>query len=201
MVTIKIYIEGGGEGKDLDARFREAWSKFFKAAGLAGQMPRPVRGKGRANTYDSFCTALAYRKDEELPLLLVDSEAAIAKDHTVWQHLNARDNWPKPPTATDQDAYLMAQAMETWLIADIGALERYFGSAFKPNKIPAWTDLEAIPKQTVFDTLDQSSANCGARCYAKGKVSFEILGKIDPKKVAAKCPNAKAFLDFLSQLK
>ena len=29
VVTIKIYIEGGGEGKDLDIRFREAWTKFF----------------------------------------------------------------------------------------------------------------------------------------------------------------------------
>lgn len=36
-MTIKIYIEGGGEGKDLDSRFREAWTRFFTAAGLAGR--------------------------------------------------------------------------------------------------------------------------------------------------------------------
>ena len=53
-MTIKIYIEGGGEGKDLDSRFREAWTRFFIAAGLAGRMPRPVRGKGRTHTFDLF---------------------------------------------------------------------------------------------------------------------------------------------------
>ena len=54
MVANKIYIEGGGEGRDLDIRFREAWTKFFKSAGLSDRMPRPVRGKGRANTFDLF---------------------------------------------------------------------------------------------------------------------------------------------------
>lgn len=84
MVTIKIYIEGGGEGKDLDSRFREAWTKFFKAAGLSGKMPRPVRGKGRANTFDLFSTAIKNRKQDEIPLLLLDSEEGLTGGHTVW---------------------------------------------------------------------------------------------------------------------
>lgn len=199
MVNIKIYIEGGGEGKDLDSRFREAWTKFFKAAGLAGQMPRPQRGKGRKNTYDLFCTALEHQKPDELPLLLVDSEEALEKGHSVWQHLKSRDKWDKPNGANDEHAYLMVQVMETWLLADSEALSAYFGSNFKGNKIPAWTDLESVQKLTVFEALDKATAECGQKCYAKGKLSFEILGAISPQKVAAKCPNAKLFLDFLAK--
>lgn len=54
MVSIKIYIEGGGEGNDLDIRFRRAWTKFFQAAGLLGRMPRPSRGKGEEIPTTSF---------------------------------------------------------------------------------------------------------------------------------------------------
>lgn len=198
MVTIKIYIEGGGEGKDLDTRFREAWSKFFKAAGLSGQMPRPVRGKGRQNTFDLFCTALENNKGKDLPLLLVDSEGAVENKHTVWQHLKSQDNWDKPAKGNDDHAYLMVQTMETWLLADLEALRSFFGTNFKPDKIPAWTNLESVSKQTILETLVKATAECGPRQYAKGKVSFEILGKINPEKVAANCPHAKTFLEFLA---
>ena len=197
-MTIKIYIEGGGEGKDLDSRFREAWTRFFIAAGLAGHMPRPVRGKGRANTFDLFSTAVHNSKANEMPLLLVDSEEAMAPNTTVWQHLKTRDNWDKPPAAADEQAYLMVQVMETWLLADPEALREYFGSDFKSKKLPIRADLEAVPKLVVFDALDKATAECDEKQYAKGKISFEILGKISPEKVKGKCPHAKKLLDFLS---
>jgi Domain of unknown function (DUF4276) len=196
MVNIKIYIEGGGDGKDLDIRFREAWSKFFKAAGLQGQMPRPVRGKGRKNTYDLFCTAL--EEPKTLPLLLVDSEGPVVIGHTVWQHLASYDNWNKPEKADHQQAFLMVQVMETWLLADPEALRGYFGSKFKTDKIPAWPELEAVPKQSVFDILNKTTAECKERQYAKGKISFEVLAAINPRKVADRCPHAKHLLDFLT---
>ena len=34
MVTATLYIEGGGEGRELSARFREGWNDFFKSAGV-----------------------------------------------------------------------------------------------------------------------------------------------------------------------
>lgn len=198
MVSVKIYIEGGGEGKDLDIRFREAWTKFFKAAGLAGRMPRPVRGKGRAHTFDLFSTAVQNSRFGEMPLLLVDGEAPVATDQGIWQHLKTRDNWDKPGSATEDHAYLMVQVMETWLITDPDALRMYFGSQFKPEKIPAWPDLEAQSKEVIFDALDKATAECGNKRYAKGKISFELLGAVNPHRVSGKCPHAKRLLEFLS---
>jgi len=197
-ISLKIYIEGGGEGKDLDIRFREAWTKFFKAAGLAGRMPRPVRGKGRMNTFDLFSTAAQNIQPNEMPLLLLDSEDPVAHNNTVWQHLKNRDGWDKPANASDEHAYLMAQVMETWLLADPDTLRAYFGSKFKADKIPAWKDLEAQSKTVVFEVLDKATAECD-KPYKKGKVSFAILGKINPQKVKEKCPNAKRLLDFLAE--
>ncbi|MEO6037071.1 MAG: DUF4276 family protein [Saprospiraceae bacterium] len=197
MVSIKIYIEGGGKGKYLEICFQRAWTKFFQSAGLSGQMPRPVRGKGRKQAYDLFVTALEKREKNVLPLLLVDSEDAITKGHTVWKHLQTRDGLEKPEKAGDKHAYLMVQLMETWLIADPEALHDYFGSRFKSNSIPVWTNLETVSKPDILNALDKATARC-EKCYAKGKISFEVLGKISPEKVAEKCPHAKRFLDFLA---
>jgi hypothetical protein len=199
MVNIKIYIEGGGDGRDLESRFREAWTKFFQAAGLQGKMPRTVRGKGRLNTYELFCTALEHQKKDELILLLVDSEEPVSDGHSTWQHLKKRDGWDKPEKAAADQAHLMTQVMETWLIADRDALSTYFGNKFKPAKIPAWPNLEAVAKQTIFDALKNASADCGEKQYAKGKVSFEILSRISPEKLEKHCPSAARFLTILKQ--
>ena len=198
MVANKIYIEGGGEGRDLDIRFREAWTKFFKSAGLSDRMPRPVRGKGRANTFDLFSTALRNSQVAEMPLLLLDSADSVTQGHSVWERLKVRDGWDKPDKATDGYAYLMVQVMETWLLADLDALRAYFGNDFKPTKIPAWTDLEAQSKQNILDALDKATVGCGAKRYAKGKISFEVLGRINPESVKQKCPHARRLLDFLT---
>ena len=88
----------------------------------------------------------------------------------------------------------MVQVMETWLIADTDALQAYFGPNFKSQKIPAWADLEIVPKLKIFDALEKASADCVEKQYAKGKVSFGLLGTIDPEKVKLHCSHAARFL-------
>lgn len=196
-MKVKVYAEGGGEGELLDVLFRRGWSEFFKAAGLEGRMPRVVRGKGRDRTFDLFLTAVNNGGPNDLPLLLVDGEAPVKPGQTIWQHLKALDNWDKPNGASDDQAFLMVEVMETWLIADREMLERYFGANFRANQIPAWSSLEAVPKKTILETLDRSTAGCRRKRYAKGKISFELLGGTDPNKVENACPHAKLLLDRL----
>jgi len=82
-VSIRLYIEGGGEGQLLDTLFRQGWTQFFKAAGLARKMPSVVRGQGRAQTFDLFATAVRHPRRGILPLLLVDSEDPVKAGHSV----------------------------------------------------------------------------------------------------------------------
>ena len=194
MVRARLYIEGGGEGQDLSARFREGWNAFFKKAGLASKT-KVVRGGGRRRTFNLFVPAIKNNRPNVVPILLVDSEDPVAAEHTVWQHLSARDDWRQPPNAGDQ-AFLMVQAMETWFLADRDALRKYFGARFRQNVLKKWPDLEAVPKQTVLDAL----ARATTKHYAKGKVSFGLLAHIDPALVATACPHAKALLNRLRQL-
>lgn len=198
VVSIKIYIEGGGEGHLLDTLFRQGWTAFFKASGLEGRMPRIVRGQGRQRTFELFVTAVENPEPGVLPLLLVDSEEPVAESHTAWQHLKARaaDDWDRPTGARDDQAFLMVQVMETWFLADRDLLRSYFGSALRENHLKVWPSLAAVPKATVLRALDQATAACSP-CYAKGKVSFDLLAKLNPAKVEQACPDAKRLLDHL----
>lgn len=198
-MTAKIYAEGGGEGQLLDTLFRQAWTEFFKSAGLAGRMPRIVRGKGRLRTFDLFATAVRNPRPGELPLLLVDSEGPVANNGSVWQHLKARDRWEKPDGSSNDQAFLMVQIMETWFLADRASLRRYFGVSIREEHLRSWPALEDVPKADVLGALEKSTAGC-TKPYAKGKVSFELLGQLDPALVEAACPHAKGLLDRLRQL-
>ena len=199
MVTVVLYIEGGGDNRRQSAQFREGWRKFFSMAGLGGRMPKVVRGGSRKQTFDQFAADIVERRPDVTPLLLVDSEAPVSPDHSVWQHLQARDGWDRPIGAGDDDAFLMVQVMETWFLADRDTLRNYFGAQFAENALKQWPELEAIPKQTVFDALDRATAKCQKR-YAKGKVSFELLARVDPTRVETACPHARALLDRLKSL-
>ena len=198
MVTAMLYIEGGGEGKDLRARFREGWKKFFDSAGVGGRT-KIVRGAGRRQTFDRFATAVSGRPPGTIPFLLVDSEGPVTPGHSVWRHLRASDGWTRPAGAGDDQAFLMVQVMETWFLADREALRRCFGAGFGENALRAWPNLEGVPKPTVLEALERATASCRKR-YSKGRVSFELLAQVDPARVAAACPHARALLDELRAL-
>lgn len=195
-MTAKIYAEGGGAGQLYDSIFRQAWKAFFEAAGLAGRLPRVVRGGGRQQAFDMFKTAIASPTPGEVPMLLVDSEDAVGAGQTVWAHLHARDGWAKPSAATEEHAFLMVQVMETWFLADRTLLRDYFGATLREGHLREWPALEDVPKPTVLDSLRQATADC-ERQYAKGKVSFDLLSKLNPAVVEAECPHARRLLNRL----
>ena len=198
-MTVRLYIEGGGDNRRLGAQFREGWTKFFEAAGLGGRMPKVVRGGSRTQTFDPFATDAAKRTTDNVPLLLVDSEHPVEAGRSVWQHLGARDGWNKPVGADEEHAFLMVQVMETWFLADRDALRRQFGSRFAENALGQWAELEQLPKETVLDALRKATERCRNR-YAKGRVSFVLLAQVDPARVEAACPHAKALLKRLREL-
>jgi hypothetical protein len=198
-LSAKIYAEGGGDGPLLDTLFRQAWSEFFKAAGLSGRMPGVVRGQGRTQTFDMFKTAIQAAKAGVIPMLLVDAEDTVQAGHSVWQHLKARDGWDQPAGAAVDQAFLMVRIMETWFVADRNLLVSYFGADFRPHHLPKWPHLEDVAKPTLLAALARATAGC-TKPYSKGKVSFELLGQVDPSLVESACPHAKALLDKLRTL-
>ena len=162
-------------------------------------MPRIVRGGARNRTFKLFSININNTAPDRIPLLLVDSESKVKKSHSVWKHLQTHDGWRKPAGTGDEHAFLMVQSMDTWLLADRAALQKYFGREFGDNAIKQWSELEEVPKASVIEALRNATTNCSKQ-YAKGKISFELLHQIDPSHVEAKCPHFKALLTRLRGL-
>lgn len=196
-MSVKVYVEGGGDSKDLKTRCRQGFSEFFRKAGLEGRMPRTVASGGRQQAYDDFCTALRKAREGDFIVLLVDSEAAVRVGSGPWTHLKARDGWDRPAPATDDNAHLMVQCMEAWFIADRDTLAEFFGSSFNASTLPARNDVENIPKNDLYSALERATRICHKGRYGKGRHSFDILTRLEPEKVIVASPHAKRLVDTL----
>ena len=194
MVSVRLYVEGGGDNKALRAKCRSGFRTFLEKAGLAGRMPRIVACGGRDNAYDSFKTGHASKVAKAM--LLVDAEEAVTADDP-WQHLKLRDGWDRPSGATDEQCHLMVEVMESWFLADKEALQAYFGQGFRKQALPANPKIEQIPKQDVLSGLNTAAQGTGKRRYRKGADSFGILASLDPMKVRKGSCYAKRFLKAL----
>ena len=200
-MKVKIYVEGGGDRRDMKAKCRQGFRMFLQNAGVRDRGFSIHACGGRQAAYDDFCVALKNAKDDEFIVLLVDSEVPVAQNDSdlPWAHLKARDNWDQPAQATDDNAHLMVQCMEAWFIADRATLRAFFGQGFNVNTLPANPNVEEIPKQDLYAGLNNASRNTQKGRYGKGRHSFDILSQINPSRVAAASPWAKRLIDTLQE--
>lgn len=200
---VKLYVEGGGDSKELHARCREGFSKLIEKAGFQGRMPRIVACGGREATYDAFKTALTTHTD--YPLLLVDSEDPVQDadttpdSSTAWGHLTARDGWKRPDAARNDQAQLMVTCMETWLMADRPALQTTFGAELQMSALFPEKDLEQRSRQDIQARLERATRNCGKhKAYQKGRRSFQALALLNPATLKKYLPHFERFIRTLS---
>ena len=201
-MRVKVYVEGGGDhNRALAIQCRQGFSSFFERSGLKRRMPRVVACGGRGQAYDRFRTAHEASEPDDFPVLLVDSEAPAVAD-APWDHVARRpgDGWRRPRQASDDQLHLMIQAMEAWFHADKEALAEFYQRDFRMNSLSSRTNIEVIPKEDLFDGLQQATRACQKGAYSKGKHSFQILAKIDPAKVKASLPSADRLLSVLDRV-
>ena len=72
-----LYIEGGGNSKELRTRCREGFRRLLERCGFAGRMPRLVACGGRSATFDDFKTAHRNAAEGDYVAMLADSEAPL----------------------------------------------------------------------------------------------------------------------------
>ena len=203
MVTVRLYVEGGGNSNTLRTECRRAFSELLRKAGCGGKMPRIVACGSRENAYDSFRTAV---KNGERALLLVDSESPVDASYMgelpsrwrPWRHLAERegDGWEKPEGTDDICCHLMVECMENWLLSDSEALKAVFGKNFCEDVLPEPHCVERVSKSDAQKKLRQATVNCPGGPYGKGKHSFKILAKLSSDKLERSCRWAKRFFDF-----
>lgn len=199
MVSVRLYIEGGGDSKALRTECRRGFAEFVKKGGLALRMPRIVACGGRQGAYKDFRIAAEQAAGQGVPMLLVDAEEPVQAGDP-WEHLQARDGWTRPVDTTDDQCHLMVQVMESWFLTDVEALAKYYMGDFQRNALPANQEVEAIPKADVLSGLTNATKHTQKGAYSKGSHSFAILALIDAAKVEKAAPHARRFFAALRSL-
>lgn len=155
---------------------------------MGGRMPAIVACGSREDTFDDFKEAHRISKSRDYIAILVDSEDPVADPEKPWQHLKSRDGWEAPQGADDDQALLMTTSMETWVAADRKALREHYGPELREKALPAQKDMESRSRQEILKGLTDATRQCKAP-YAKGKQSFEILGKLNPQELESRLPS------------
>jgi hypothetical protein len=184
---VRVYIEGGSEGRAADSDFRRGWRKFLnelhelaRANGYHGL--DVVRGKGRADAFRRF---QHHREAHpgDLCVLLVDAETAVSEGIRVWDIVANReeDKWQRPSWATEDHLYLMVHTVETWLLADQDALRNFFKRDFDPSPLPT-TNLEDRPKNEIEKALKKATKDSLKGPYRHGQ-AHEIIEIVQRERV------------------
>jgi hypothetical protein len=182
----RVYLEGGGDSKELNARCREGFRKLLEKSGFKLRMPRLVASGGRADTFNDFL--IAYHGAETYVAMIVDSEDPVADIEATWDHLRARDGWLRPPGAENEQVVLMTTCMETWIAADREALQEHYGAGLQVTALPPLVNLEQRSRHDIQNQL-VNATRATAKKYTKGAQSFEILGKLDPTTLVTHLPS------------
>lgn len=196
-MSVTIYVEGGGTGKQARTKVREAFGKLFVKCGFTGRRPGIVPSGARNDAYDAFKTESNSAADTTV-CLLVDSEDPIVDIEKTWEHLKQRDGWDRPNGSTDEDVLLMATCMETWIVADRDTLASFFGKGFNASCLPADSGQETRGRKVLLDSLKKATKDC-SKSYAKGDVSFELLGCVDPEITSPKLPSFERVVRILDE--
>lgn len=181
-----IYIEGGGDSKELHVRCRQGFRQLLERCGFSERMPRLVACGGRSAAYGDFKTAHESNKAEYVAML-IDSEKPVSNPEETWDHLRNCDRWERPDGADDEQVLFMTTCMETWIVADRDTLRQHYGSSLQESALPSLISLEQGNRQDIQEGLKRATRNC-SNAYQKGKRSFEILGKLEPETMESHLP-------------
>ncbi len=203
MKAVTIYLEGGGPSEAFKAQLRRGMSEFL------AELKDKARAKkwkwklipcgGRQEAFDAFMNARKHARDE-LIVLLVDAEAPLTAA-TRAAHLRQRqgDGWDLTGVPEDH-IHLMVQAMEAWIVADPDVLENYYGQGFRKNVLPTRQNLEEEPKVDCAAKLATATEKTQKGEYQKIRHASDLLKKISPAKVRARCPHAELMFSTLATL-
>lgn len=193
-----IYLEGGGDSKELHTRCREGFRKLLERCGYKGNMPRLVACGGRGSAFEDFRSAHGSRAQGDFVAMIIDSEDPLKELEAAWNHLTSRDGWKAPPGATDDQVLFMTTCMETWIITDRDSLSHHYGDRFQIAALPPLVNLETRHRNDIQDALVHATRNC-KNAYQKGKRSFEILSKLKPDALRPHLPSFNRNMEILDE--
>jgi hypothetical protein len=180
---IRIYIEGGGSDKALQAPMREGFGAFFQEIKQKVSLKVIMCG-GNKQALEDFRAAQKQHTDS-FNVLLMDSDHPVQPGHNSKQHIATHhSDWELPPASDDQ-YHLMTQIMEAWFLADRKALLDFYGSGFRESALPANPNVEQVAKEDIYRGLEAASKETSKKEYQKRLHGADILKHLDRHRVCA----------------
>ena len=202
MRGLRLFVEGGGDRRVGARALRNGFQEFLGQVRARARERRLrwhlVMCGSRREAYERFLREAASSTDEFI-VLLVDSEAEVTKAPKAHLAERAGDEWTAWDQALDDQVHLMVQTMETWLVADAEALRAYYGGRFNSNVLPKRPDLEKVPKENVGPALARATLKTQKGEYHKIRHASELLARIDPEKVQARCRHCRRLFETLTE--
>jgi len=209
MKEIAIYVEGGGDTAQQKSDLRQGFDCLFSQAKDKAREKRfrwsLIPCGGRQLTYEAFINALK-TKPQAINILLVDSEDPIAcftnftKDPVIRiEHLKKRDKWIFKKV-NPEHVHLMVQCMETWIVADVEALKKFYGQGFLEHYLPVRENLEEESKTDIYNKLKQATKPTQKGEYDKTKHASKLLMSIKIVEIEKRCSRFKEFLRWLESI-
>jgi hypothetical protein len=188
-----LYVEGGGETNKLQEPLRSALRKFLA---MLPRQPRVLCCGSRGQTLRDFRDGVRDNMND-IHVLLVDSEKSVASLPKA--HLGTEFSANEIPNVPDDHYHLMAQVMESWIVADPSCIQKAFPQDAKLDKIPLWQDVESVPKSDVINAL--RSATSGQYSDDNKRLSTaKILQYADAGIVRQKAKHCDRLLNTLTNL-
>jgi hypothetical protein len=179
VVNKTVYIEGGGDSKELKILCRKGFRILLENCGFRNNMLKLVSCGGRESAFQDFQIAHKNKSNSDFVAMLIDSEEILTDLNETWNHLKIRDSWDKPPGSENEQVLFMTTCMETWIVADRDALIKHYGSKLQEKALPSLVNLESRSHQEIQNDLSHATRNC-SNAYKKGKRSFFVLEKLSP---------------------
>ncbi len=197
MNSIAIYMEGGGKGKNSKAALRQGMDEFLREIKESARAKawhwKLVPCGSRNEAFKYFRHAFSETNDFTV-VLLVDSECSVIG--TPRSHVIDRDKWDLTGIS-DDFIHLMIQTMESWIVSDPEAMSKYYGQGFRPNALPASSNVEKVNKGDISKALEIATNLTLKGEYLKIKHARDLLKLIEPQKVRQKCPSCNQLFKYL----
>lgn len=90
-MSAKIFLEGGGDSKELHSRCRYGFRTLLENCDFKGHMPQLVACGGRSAAFEDFQNEHDSENGSVYVAMLVDSEEPVEDLEEPWKHLKERE--------------------------------------------------------------------------------------------------------------